>query len=58
MQKIKQKHYGNIEIDQREKDCIIVWGGVSGVKIKDPQCIIIDRDSLNELIKKLQDGTN
>lgn len=53
MKKIKQKNYGDIEIDTNEFDCVILWGEVY---TKDPQCIHIHRKNLDKIIKILTDA--
>jgi len=53
MKKLKQKHYGTIEVDQREKDVIIIWGSLD---TDDPQCVHVCREDLDKFVKILTDA--
>lgn len=50
---IKQKNYGNIEVDNSEKDIVQIINNES-----DPQIISIERDKIDELIKALEHCKN
>lgn len=49
MTTIKQSHYGNLEIDNREKDTILVWN----MQKDDPQVVHIERSKISEFLKQL-----
>ena len=50
MEKIKQKHYADLEIDGREKDIIQIWMN----KKTDAQLVQIERHNLQALIDILK----
>lgn len=48
---IKQnKGFGDIEIDDREKDCILIWF----LEKNDSNVVIVQREYIQELIQQLQ----
>lgn len=56
---IKQKNYGNIEIDRSENDIVILWGNTgTEAGASDPQCVHIERKNIPALIKTLQHEAN
>ena len=50
--KVKQKHYGDLELEVSKKDMISLWGDLQS---DDIQCVCISRDTIPKLIKLLQD---
>lgn len=53
--KIKQHHYGNIEVDGREKDHVAIWmDEASG----NTEVVQVERENLSKLIKALQNEQN
>lgn len=53
MKKKIKKGYGQIEIDQRESDVILIWGETD---TNDPQVVAIKREDLEGFIKILRHG--
>jgi len=49
--KIKQKKYQDLEIENREKDMVQIWGEQN---TNDPQVIFIERANIDKLIKILE----
>jgi len=55
--KIAQKKYGHqIEIDNTEKDCILIWGIPKklGREGEEAQVVIIERENIQKLITLLE----
>lgn len=50
MLKIKQKVHANLEVDNREKDSVLIWSMEKG----DPQVVIVSRENIDKLIKVLK----
>lgn len=54
MKHIKQKYYGKIEFDVREKDVIQIWHP----DLLDPQVIQVERENLKKFIEILTEELN
>lgn len=48
---IKQNTYGNLKINNDEKDMVQIWGELDS---NDPQVIFITREKLNDFIEVLK----
>ena len=51
MKIINQKKYGNIEIDNSEKDVILIW--LDEGRAEENELVIIERESIQQLINIL-----
>lgn len=51
---IKQKHYGTIEIDNREKDIVQIWCNQS----QTGNVVQLERKNVKQLIKLLEKSIN